>query len=272
MYKMSRKKSQSTPKPKSKSVKRQRVKKESKPQVDEYIAKTHSEINNKLVSTFNGVIPEISVITIDDDIKPVLLVLSNDVCGGNHEQGVDNAVIFKCCNFAVKAMREGSISPTSGFDLTGMIGIMHHAILMMPSVANTIGSFMECFGKNIKQGSEDTIFQYGLAMFTGANLTSSDKSPQLQLIGISIGKIIEGTNKKENQVLVKPLVKNLPNNKYRKRLEELVDKLCIEAPSEEAVVPDTLSPDDTNATDTPSESSSEVKFITGDEEQEHKQE
>ena len=204
--------------------------KEKKNQLEQYLKKTHSEINQKAVSLLKGITTETDIVAIDEDIKPILVVISSDIIGGSHQTAIDNAALLKLSVLGIKAYNAGQIQFPQNIDINSLPGVLQNIASLIPSLTGCVGSLIECMGKNMKQQTNDTIFQYGLAAHIGTS--NSPKSTALQEIGIQIGNLDNNINKEASYQKFKELIKSLPNNKYRKRLVELAEKLYNEINAE----------------------------------------
>lgn len=226
--------------------------KQKKNQLEQYLKKTHSEINDKAVSSLKGITTETDIVAIDEDLKPILVVLSSDILNNSHQTAIDNAALLKLSVLGIKAYNAGQIQFPQNMDIGSLPTVLQSVATLVPSLTGCVGSLIECMGKNIKQQTNDTIFQYGLAAHIGAS--NSPKSITLQEIGIQIGNLDNNINKEASYQKFKELVKSLPNNKYRKRLIELADKLYKEGKEERTVNKETIKKEDKE------DSKTEVKF------------
>lgn len=200
--------------------------KQKKNQLEVYTDKVFSEINKKAIASLKGITTETDIISIDNDIKPILVVLSSDIIGNPHQAAIDNAALLKISVLGIKAYNTGQVQLPGNMDLNSLPNILQNIASLLPSLTGCIGSFVECFGKNMKQQTNDTVFQYGLAMHIGAS--NSPKQQTMQEIGVQIGNIDNNIDKEASYHTFNELVKSLPNNKYKKRLVELVNKLYKE--------------------------------------------
>lgn len=191
--------------------------------LEEYITKTNAEINEKAISSLKPIYKDADILTIDDNIKPLLLVLSSDITGGNHNQAIEQAAILKVSLLSISAIQIGESPKPAIPDINSILPMIQGTLTMLPSIVNCTGSLIECIGKNITQGRDDTLFQYGLAMNTGARIGNMDKAHTLQEIGVCVGCIDMDRDKQTQYQKFSSLVKTLPRNKFTKRLKELVD-------------------------------------------------
>lgn len=196
--------------------------------LDEYLLKTQKEINESAIKTLKPINENADLISIDDTIHSTLLVLSADLLGGNHETAVGVAASYKITGITTKSIQCGEIPPINILDIGKAIPIVQNLFASIPLINSAIGSYIECIGKNMSAQCNETSFNYGVAMNIGANLVNSQKSPILRNIGINIGNIIQNIDKEENYKNTNELIKQLPNNKYRKRLSEYVKIIYTE--------------------------------------------
>lgn len=201
-----------------------------KTKLESYLDNINNEINERAIKLAKPITEETDIIKIDNDIKPLLLVISSDVLGEEHGKAVENAAIYKIVVLGIKAYNTGQIQFPQNIDINSLPGVLQNVASLLPSLTGCVGSLIECMGKNMKQQTNDTIFQYGLAAHIGAS--NSPKSPIMQELGISMGNLDNNINKEVSYQKFKELVKSLPNNKYRKRLIELAEKLYKEGRTE----------------------------------------
>lgn len=193
----------------------------------EYILKTHNEINLSASKTLKPIYKDTDVLTIDDGIQPVLIVLANDILNGEHQKAVDTAASYKLSALAMKSIQCGEVGVGIP-DIGALLPVIQGLMSSIPLITSAAGSFMECIGKNINVQCDERVFPYGLAMNIGANLANTQKASILQSIGICIGNIIYNINTEKNYKNSALLVKTLPSNKYRKRLSEYIKSIYEE--------------------------------------------
>lgn len=193
--------------------------------LSEYIFKTQKEINDNAIKTLKPLYDNADMISIDDSIHSVLLILAGDILSGNHETLVGIASSYKITGITVKSMQCGETPPINIFDIGKVIPIVQGLFASMPLINSAVGSYIECIGKNMNAQCNEISFNYGVAMNIGANYASPQKSSTLRSIGINIGNIIQCIDIEDNYKQFLILVKTLPNNKYTKRLKEYVESI-----------------------------------------------
>ena len=206
--------------------------------LDEYISKTHKEINENASKTLKSFSKDGDMISIDDSIHSVLIVWANDILNGNHETAVGMAASYKIAGITTKSVQCGEIPPLNFMDIGKAIPIAQSLFASLPLINSAIGSYIECIGKNMNAQCNESSFNYGVAMNIGANFANSSKASTLRIIGINIGNIMQCIDKEENYKTVNELIRQLPNNKYRKRLSEYVKSIYLEHTS----ISDSLNP------------------------------
>jgi len=209
--------------------------------LDEYISKTHKEINENASKTLKSFSKDGDMISIDDSIHSVLIVWANDILNGNHETAVGMAASYKIAGITTKSVQCGEIPPLNFMDIGKAIPIAQSLFASLPLINSAIGSYIECIGKNMNAQCNESSFNYGVAMNIGANFANSSKASTLRIIGINIGNILQNIDIDDNYKQFLLSVKTLPNNKYTKRLKEYVTSILPKKtiPSK---IPDTMLP------------------------------
>lgn len=205
------------------SKKNSRVNK--KTQLEIYLEKTHDEINNRAIETLKSLYKDGDMISIDDSIHPVLLLLSNQILGGNHETAVGMAASYKIAGLTTKSIQCGEIPAINIFDIGKALPLIQNIFSSLPLINSAVGSYIECIGKNMNAQCNEVSFNYGVAMNIGANCINTTKAPTLRSIGINIGNIIQCIDIDENHKQFLTSVKTLPQNKFTKRLKEYVESI-----------------------------------------------
>jgi len=212
-----------------------------KTQLEIYLEKTHSEINNRAIETLKSLYKDADMISIDDSIHPVLIILANDILSGNHDTAVGMAVSYKIAGIATKSIQCGETPTINIFDIGKALPLIQNIFSALPLINSAVGSYIECIGKNMNAQCNEISFNYGVAMNIGANNINTTKSPTLRSIGINIGNIIQCIDVDDNYKQFLLSVKTLPNNRYTKRLKEYVVSILPKKtiPSK---IPDTILP------------------------------
>jgi len=193
--------------------------------LDEYISKTHKEINENASKTLKSFSKDGDMISIDDSIHSVLIVWANDILNGNHETAVGMAASYKIAGITTKSVQCGEIPPLNFMDIGKAIPIAQSLFASLPLINSAIGSYIECIGKNMNAQCNESSFNYGVAMNIGANFANSSKASTLRIIGINIGNILQNIDVDDNYKQFLLSVKTLPNNRYTKRLKEYVTSI-----------------------------------------------
>lgn len=210
-----------------------------KESLDTYLPVIRTEIDTKahnIISKFTNI--DITALSLDDDIRPVLTVIAADVSGNNHDNAVNNASSLKTVLLALKAFSTGCLpAEMPQLDIFSIISTLS-------SAGNIGGSLLECIGKNLLRGDETNLFQYGWACHAGASGTVH--ANLCYDIGIQIGYIQNNIYLDDNYTKLKTMITNLPDNKYRNLLSELSDRIYNETkgikPKKKKVIkPETLS-------------------------------
>jgi len=209
-----------------------------KNQLQEYIFHVQKEINDNAIKTLKPLYTDADIISIDDNIHPVLMVMASDILGGNHNTIIGMAASYKITGITVKSMQCGETPPINIMDIGKTIPIVQGLFASIPLINSAVGSYIECIGKNMNAQCNESSFNYGVAMNIGANFANSSKASTLRIIGINIGNIMQCIDKEENYKTVNELIRQLPNNKYRKRLSEYVKSIYLEHTS----ISDSLNP------------------------------
>lgn len=195
--------------------------------LQKYISRTHNEINLSASKTLKPIYKDTDVLSIDDGIQPILIVLANDILNGEHQKAVDTAASYKISALAMKSIQCGEVGVGIP-DIGALLPVLQGLMSSIPLITSAAGSFMECIGKNINVQCDERVFPYGLAMNIGANLSNTSHASTLQSIGICIGNILHDINKEDNYKNFAFLVKTLPPNRFRKRLSEYVKSIYDE--------------------------------------------
>lgn len=246
--------------------------------LEDYITKTHKEINDSAIKTLKPLNKDADIITIDDNIQPVLMVLSSDILSGSHDTIVGMAASYKITGLTTKSIQCGEVPKANIFDIGTIIPLVQSVMSSMPLINSAIGSYIECLGKNMVMQCNEISFNYGVAMNIGANFANPTKAPVLRNIGILIGNISQNIDVDENHKQFLSLVKTLPNNKYTKRLKEYVESIKSKepkieersSPEKEEVIQPTNTKDEfeeaiKKATETTKEEPKiDIKFTTDD--------
>ena len=94
--------------------------------LEKYIKRTNREINvltKKQIKKLDSTI-DTTIIDIDDDIKPLLLVLSSDLYSGNHDTALNNAATIKIFLLVRKAAESGLLDNTKDIKLERVLFLM----------------------------------------------------------------------------------------------------------------------------------------------------
>lgn len=197
--------------------------------LQEYIESTNSEINERILSSVSKLLPtdkdNIELIaSVDNDIKPLLVVLISDTLNGNHEKAINNAALYKCKSLFGKGIESGAMQPgipnINIFDVNSITHVIQNIPSILDLMNTSIGSLVECYGRNMNQGYPQEVLEYSIACTTGANC--SNNTIDVRDLGICIGKLYTGKKNEDEYNKFLKLIKKLPNNKHRKRLQELV--------------------------------------------------
>lgn len=212
-----------------------------KNQLQEYIYHVQKEINDNATKTLKPLYTDADMISIDDNIHPVLMVMASDILGGNHDTIIGMAASYKITGITVKSMQCGETPPINIMDIGKTIPIVQGLFASIPLINSAVGSYIECIGKNMNAQCNEISFNYGVAMNIGSNFANPDKSSVLRSIGINIGNIIQCIDVDDNYKQFLLSVKTLPNNRYTKRLKEYVASILPKKtiPSK---IPDTMLP------------------------------
>ncbi len=202
--------------------------KPTKPKKDllsEYIIKVQKEINENATTTLKPFNKDADLISVDDSLHSVLLVLSIDLLGGNHETAIGMAASYKITGIATKSIQCGELPQANIFDIGKLLPLAQNVFSALPLINSAIGSYIECIGKNMNAQCNEVSFGYGVAMNIGANYVNPAKAPTLRQIGINIGNIIQCIDIDDNYKQFLSSVKTLPQNKFTKRLKEYVESI-----------------------------------------------
>ena len=212
-----------------------------KNQLQEYIYHVQKEINDNATKTLKPLYTDADMISIDDNIHPVLMVMASDILGGNHDTIIGMAASYKITGITVKSMQCGETPPINIMDIGKTIPIVQGLFASIPLINSAVGSYIECIGKNMNAQCNEISFNYGVAMNIGSNFANPGKSSVLRSIGINIGNITQCIDIDDNYKQFLLSVKTLPNNKYTKRLKEYVTSILPKKtiPSK---IPDTMLP------------------------------
>lgn len=199
--------------------------KQKKDLLSEYIIKTSKEINENATTTLKPFNKDADLISIDDSLHSILLVLSIDILGGNHETAVGMAASYKITGIASKSVQCGELPQANIFDIGKLLPLAQNIFSSLPLINSAVGSYIECIGKNMNAQCNDVSFGYGVAMNIGGNYGNPKHAPTLRSIGINIGNIIQCIDVDENYKQFITSVKTLPQNRYTKRLKEYVESI-----------------------------------------------
>ncbi len=202
-------------------------------QLDVYLQKTQSEINEKATSLILPITKETDIIKISEDIKPVVLVIFCDMFDGEHKKAIEGAALYKLSVLGIQAYENKLMAEMSPIDLNNIVGISQNILSLLPILSTGFSSILSCMGDKIKNDNNDMILQYGLAAHLGANIANASNKDNVREIGIIIGKISEKVNPEASYKQFKELIKQLPKNQYKKILEGLVNKIRKEEEVEE---------------------------------------
>lgn len=191
----------------------------------EYLIKTQKEINENAITTLKPFNKDADLISVDDSLHSILLVLSVDILGGNHETAVGMAASYKITCLATKSVQCGELPQANIFDIGKLLPLAQNIFSSLPLINSAVGSYIECIGKNMNAQCNEVSFGYGVAMNIGGNYGNSKHASTLRSIGINIGNIIQCIDIDENYKQFLISVKILPNNKYTKRLKEYVESI-----------------------------------------------
>ena len=196
-----------------------------KNQLQEYIFHVQKEINDNATKTLKPLYTDADMISIDDNIHPVLMVMASDILSGNHDTIIGMAASYKITGITVKSMQCGETPPINIMDIGKTIPIVQGLFASIPLINSAVGSYIECIGKNMNAQCNEISFNYGVAMNIGSNFANPGKSSVLRSIGINIGNITQCIDIDDNYKQFLLSVKTLPNNRYTKRLKEYVTSI-----------------------------------------------
>lgn len=195
--------------------------------LDRYLSETNQEINIRASNIITKITPEfdINVLSIDNDIRPFLVVLSSDLLNNDKELAYNNAAIMKTIILGLKATQE-NISIPSSLPVPDMFTLIASLGPGITSLAGITSSTIECTLKNLTRGDESNIFQYGLCLHIGS--AGNINNGLMYDIGILIGNIQTNKYPDDNYTKLKELLKKLPDNKYKKLFYEYTEHIYNE--------------------------------------------
>lgn len=202
--------------------------------LNKYVKRTNREINvlaKKQIEKLDSSI-DTTIIDIDDDVKPLLLVLSSDLYSGNHDTALNNAATIKIFLLLRKAAESGLLDTQDDIKIKNPQESFKFLSNILSQGAVLTSSYLECMGKNMIRGDEPDVFECGLAVHMGINVANPRLSAIGYDIGALIGKIITLEDIDGSEETLSELLKQTPKNKYKKRLNDLIAKLTKEARDE----------------------------------------